>query len=151
MSSLRGPETYANSMKLILLTPPLLFLCGFRVCEKVCEKLEQLCNEHFSISHAQNSPQDYLDAHNSASANVGVGAMTWDNTVAAYAQNYANQRIGDCNLVHSGGPYGENLAKGSGTFTGSSATMVGGSSSAATILLAIMLGSDLTSEATCSK
>ncbi|KAE8674908.1 Basic form of pathoproteinsis-related protein 1 [Hibiscus syriacus] len=32
--------------------------------------------------------------------------MTWDNTVAAYAQNYANQRIGDCNLVHSGGPYG---------------------------------------------
>ncbi|KAK2987452.1 hypothetical protein RJ640_018589 [Escallonia rubra] len=73
------------------------------------------------LSHAQNSPQDYLDAHNSARANVGVGAMTWDNTVAAYAQNYANQRIGDCNLVHSGGPYGENLAKGSGTFTGTAA------------------------------
>ncbi|KAK3016508.1 hypothetical protein RJ639_007197 [Escallonia herrerae] len=46
MSSLRGPETYGNSMKLILLAPPLLFLCGFRVCEKVCEKLEQLCHEH---------------------------------------------------------------------------------------------------------
>jgi pathogenesis-related protein 1 len=33
--------------------------------------------------------------------------------------NYANSRKSDCNLVHSSGPYGENLAKGSsGTFTG---------------------------------
>ncbi|GJT38987.1 pathogenesis-related leaf protein 4-like protein [Tanacetum coccineum] len=43
--------------------------------------------------------------------------MTWNATVAAYAENYANQRLADCNLVHSGGPYGENLAEGSGTFT----------------------------------
>ncbi|XP_011016556.1 PREDICTED: pathogenesis-related protein 1B-like [Populus euphratica] len=27
--------------------------------------------------------------------------LTWDTTVQAYAQNYANQRAGDCNLVHS--------------------------------------------------
>ncbi|GFY90128.1 CAP (Cysteine-rich secretory proteins, Antigen 5, and Pathogenesis-related 1 protein) superfamily protein [Actinidia rufa] len=72
-------------------------------------------------SHAQNSPQDYLNAHNAARAEVNVGAMTWDNTVAAYAQNYANSRINDCNLVHSGGPYGENIAKGSGSFTGTAA------------------------------
>ncbi|KAM7470528.1 hypothetical protein LguiA_008711 [Lonicera macranthoides] len=78
-----------------------------------------LAMPHFSL--AQNSPQDYLDAHNSARAAVGVGPLVWDNTVAAYAQNYANQRIGDCNLVHSGGPYGENLAKGSGDFTGTAA------------------------------
>ncbi|KAL6347789.1 hypothetical protein AAG906_026318 [Vitis piasezkii] len=57
------------------------------------------------ISYAQNSPQDYLDAHNVARAEVGVESLTWDDTVAAYAQNYANQRFGDCNLVHSGGPY----------------------------------------------
>ncbi|KAJ6716441.1 CYSTEINE-RICH SECRETORY PROTEIN-RELATED [Salix koriyanagi] len=61
-------------------------------------------------SRAQDSPQDYLDAHNTARAAVGVGPLTWDTTVQAYAQNYANQRAGDCNLVHSGGPYGENLA-----------------------------------------
>ncbi|RZS05196.1 hypothetical protein BHM03_00035664 [Ensete ventricosum] len=63
---------------------------------------------------AQNSPQDFVDAHNSARAAVGVGSVSWDNNVAAYAQKYANQRIGDCQLVHSGGPYGENLFWGSG-------------------------------------
>ncbi|XVF00654.1 hypothetical protein REPUB_Repub04eG0019700 [Reevesia pubescens] len=72
-------------------------------------------------SHAQNSPQDYLNAHNTARAAVGVGPMTWDNTVATYAQNYANKRIGDCNLVHSGGRYGENLAWSSADLSGTNA------------------------------
>ncbi|KAG1348125.1 putative Pathogenesis-related protein [Cocos nucifera] len=35
--------------------------------------------------------------------------MTWDNSLARYALKYANTRAGDCRLVHSGGPYGENL------------------------------------------
>ncbi|GAB4838371.1 hypothetical protein Ancab_027905 [Ancistrocladus abbreviatus] len=70
-------------------------------------------------SLAQNSPQDYLNAHNTARAQVGVGPMTWDDNLATYAQNYANQRQSDCALTHSGGPYGENLAEGSGfDFTG---------------------------------
>ncbi|MCL6428460.1 CAP domain-containing protein, partial [Bacillus subtilis] len=42
--------------------------------------------------------------------------MTWDDQVAAYAQNYASQLAADCNLVHSHGQYGENLAEGSGDF-----------------------------------
>nr|BAW35445.1 PR-1-like protein [Sarracenia purpurea subsp. venosa] len=74
-----------------------------------------------NFSRAQNLPQDYVNAHNAARAQVGVGPISWDNNVAAYAQSYANSRIGDCNLVHSGGPYGENLAKGSGSFTGTAA------------------------------
>ena len=69
-------------------------------------------------SQAQNSILDYVNAHNVARAQVGVPNITWDNTVVTYAQNYANSRIGDCNLVHSNGNYGENLAKGSGSFTG---------------------------------
>ena len=72
-------------------------------------------------SCAQNSQQDYLNAHNTARSQVGVGAMTWDNTLATYAQNYANQRKADCNLVHSGGPYGENIAWGSPSLTGTGA------------------------------
>ncbi|KAK1300949.1 hypothetical protein QJS10_CPB13g00044 [Acorus calamus] len=68
-------------------------------------------------SQAQNSPQDFLDAHNAARAQVGVGPMSWSDTVAAYAQNYANQRAADCALEHSdsGGLYGENIFKGSGS------------------------------------
>ncbi|XP_031479911.1 pathogenesis-related protein PRB1-3-like [Nymphaea colorata] len=65
-------------------------------------------------THAQNSPQDFIAPHNASRAQVGVGPMVWNDTVAAYAQNYANQRISDCSLVHSGGPYGENLFWGSG-------------------------------------
>ncbi|KAL8137003.1 hypothetical protein V2J09_003004 [Rumex salicifolius] len=70
-------------------------------------------------SYGQNSNQDYLDPHNAARAAVGVDPMTWDDTVATYAQTYADSRDGDCTLVHStGGPYGENLATGtSSTFS----------------------------------
>ncbi|KAL5560889.1 hypothetical protein UlMin_030639 [Ulmus minor] len=70
------------------------------------------------LSKAQNTPQDYLRAHNTARSQVGVGPMTWDDKVAAYALNYANKHKGDCKLVHSGGPYGENLAASSGGLTG---------------------------------
>ncbi|XP_073270901.1 pathogenesis-related leaf protein 6-like [Primulina huaijiensis] len=74
-------------------------------------------SEH--LCRAQNSPQDFLNAHNAARAQVRVGPMTWDANVAAFAQRYVNSRLGDCNLVHSTNrPYGENLAKGSGDFTG---------------------------------
>ncbi|KAL0796898.1 hypothetical protein Bca101_068275 [Brassica carinata] len=53
---------------------------------------------------------------------VGVPNLVWDATVTSYALNYANARKSDCNLVHSTGPYGENLAKGSsGTFSAISA------------------------------
>ncbi|TVU40939.1 hypothetical protein EJB05_14425, partial [Eragrostis curvula] len=63
---------------------------------------------------AQNSAQDFVDLHNAARADVGVGPVSWDDNVAAYAKNYAAQRQGDCALVHSGGPYGENIMGGAG-------------------------------------
>ncbi|GJR34171.1 pathogenesis-related protein 1-like protein [Tanacetum coccineum] len=73
------------------------------------------------LSFAQNSPQDYINAHNAARREVGVGPMVWDERVASFAQNYANQRQADCQLVHSqNGPYGENLALGT-ELTGASA------------------------------
>ncbi|KAL3843832.1 hypothetical protein ACJIZ3_001235 [Penstemon smallii] len=73
-------------------------------------------------SSAQNSAQDYVNSHNTPRGQVGVGTVTWNTTLATYAQNYANQRITDCALTHSYGPYGENLAKGSNSaFSGVSA------------------------------
>ncbi|SMN21736.1 similar to Saccharomyces cerevisiae YJL079C PRY1 Protein of unknown function [Maudiozyma saulgeensis] len=44
--------------------------------------------------------------------------LTWSETLASYAQNYADSYDCSGNLVHSGGQYGENLAVGYGT-TGS--------------------------------
>ncbi|XP_059446996.1 pathogenesis-related protein 1-like [Corylus avellana] len=73
------------------------------------------------LSFAQDTQQDYLKAHNDARAAVGVGPLTWDDKVAGYARDYANKRIGDCNLVHSGGPYGENIAWGSADLSGTAA------------------------------
>ncbi|XP_054778823.1 pathogenesis-related protein 1-like [Prosopis cineraria] len=72
---------------------------------------------------AQDSPQDYVNAHNAARSQVGVPNIVWDDTVAAFAQNYANQRQGDCQLVHSGGggKYGENLAGSTGDLSGTAA------------------------------
>ncbi|KAL5787959.1 hypothetical protein ACOSP7_004908 [Xanthoceras sorbifolium] len=61
------------------------------------------------------------NAHNAARVQVGVANIVWDNTLESYALNYANSRKGDCNLVHLNGAYGENLAKGSGSFTGTAA------------------------------
>nr|GMD10007.1 pathogenesis-related protein 1A-like [Ipomoea batatas] len=51
---------------------------------------------------AQNSKEEYLDAHNPARAAVGVPPLKWDEEVAAYARSYAKERSGDCKLIHSG-------------------------------------------------
>ncbi|XP_074310356.1 pathogenesis-related protein 1A-like [Silene latifolia] len=80
---------------------------------------------HVQISHAQNSPQDYVNSHNYARFAVGVEPLYWDNQIAAYAEQYANERIGDCALQSSGSPYGENIAIGSGDFmTGEAAVQM---------------------------
>ncbi|EXC41379.1 hypothetical protein L484_000500 [Morus notabilis] len=65
--------------------------------------------------------KDFVDVHNVVRAEVGVGAITWNETLAAYALSYANQRIADCNMEHSGGPYGEHLAEGSWEMAGEEA------------------------------
>lgn len=73
------------------------------------------------ISYAQNSPQDYVNIHNKARSEVGVGPINWDTKLASYAQNYINKLKANCQMVHSKGPYGENLAWSSGDMTGTGA------------------------------
>lgn len=63
------------------------------------------------VALAQNTPQDILLVHNEARAEVGVGPLRWDETLMAYGRSYADKRVDDCELEHSGGPYGENLAE----------------------------------------
>uniref|UniRef100_K3ZXB0 SCP domain-containing protein n=2 Tax=Setaria italica TaxID=4555 RepID=K3ZXB0_SETIT len=69
----------------------------------------------FTPCAAQNSPQDFVKLHNAARAAVGVGPVSWNDNVAAFARSWAAKRAGDCRLVHSrGSGYGENLFGGSG-------------------------------------
>ncbi|KAK7363011.1 hypothetical protein VNO77_05139 [Canavalia gladiata] len=70
------------------------------------------------VGHGQNSPDDYVSAHNAARSEVDVPPLVWNETLANYAEEYANERRSECQLVHSNGPYGENLAWSSGDLSG---------------------------------
>ncbi|CAH9071543.1 unnamed protein product [Cuscuta epithymum] len=63
----------------------------------------------------------FVDGHNRARASVGVPPVSWNESVAAYAEAYAAQRAGDCEMEHSEGPYGENIAEGYGELKASDA------------------------------
>ncbi|KAL6911604.1 hypothetical protein ACP4OV_000409 [Aristida adscensionis] len=60
------------------------------------------------------APAAFLAPHNAARRAVGLRPLAWDERLAAYAWRYAAARSRDCALVHSGGPFGENLFRGSG-------------------------------------
>ncbi|XP_047333488.1 pathogenesis-related protein PR-1-like [Impatiens glandulifera] len=52
---------------------------------------------------------------NDARAIHDLPPLKWDVKLRQYAQRYARKRKEDCALVHSHGPYGENIFWGSGT------------------------------------
>uniref|UniRef100_A0A7N0V410 SCP domain-containing protein n=1 Tax=Kalanchoe fedtschenkoi TaxID=63787 RepID=A0A7N0V410_KALFE len=66
----------------------------------------------------QDGPRHLLDAHNAARAELGIQPIKWDRNVTRYARRYANTRRADCGLVHSNGPYGENIAMSTGDLSG---------------------------------
>ncbi|EEF40264.1 pathogenesis-related protein 1 [Ricinus communis] len=66
------------------------------------------------VSLAQNSQKDYVAAHNEVRAELGLGPVRWNEKLALYARKYIQTKVETCILEHSNGPYGENLAKGSG-------------------------------------
>ncbi|BFG15659.1 hypothetical protein CerSpe_019330 [Prunus speciosa] len=82
--------------------------------------MEGLCKNKISLAllliclvglaRAQDAPDDFVKPHNAARAAVGLDPLTWNESLADSAKNYANQRGGDCNLVHSNSSFGENLA-----------------------------------------
>ncbi|KAK1071202.1 hypothetical protein LTR74_003583 [Friedmanniomyces endolithicus] len=62
-----------------------------------------------SVSYNGNALQAaVLNSTNYYRAQHQAGALTWDDGLASYAQNYANK----CSWQHSNGQYGENLAEG---------------------------------------
>ncbi|KAF8392923.1 hypothetical protein HHK36_021163 [Tetracentron sinense] len=62
-----------------------------------------------------NIVQQYLVPHNLLRAKLGIPALQWSEQLANYANWWANQRKGDCALIHSDTNYGENIFWGSGS------------------------------------
>lgn len=56
--------------------------------------------------------QTILNIHNADRKKHSAPALTWNTTLASYAQKWSN----GCVFKHSGGPYGENLAEGYGSW-----------------------------------
>ncbi|KAL9224126.1 hypothetical protein vseg_000194 [Gypsophila vaccaria] len=61
------------------------------------------------------SPSQWLAPHNIARKSVGLPPLTWDPRLAYFAKSYGARRSTDCAMVHSNGPYGENMYWGSGS------------------------------------
>ncbi|KAL0545034.1 hypothetical protein IC582_020172 [Cucumis melo] len=52
---------------------------------------------------------EFLLAHNKVRLNVTHPLLNWDKKLARYARRWGMKRMNDCRMVHSYGPYGENL------------------------------------------
>ncbi|WOK98547.1 pathogenesis-related protein PRB1-2-like [Canna indica] len=70
------------------------------------------------VNHTQNGTtsavREFLSSHNQVRAILGESPIEWDRSLAKYARWWSRLRRADCAMVHSTGPYGENLFWGSG-------------------------------------
>ncbi|KAL0798221.1 hypothetical protein Bca101_053395 [Brassica carinata] len=73
-----------------------------------------LTTSHYKTLTRNTIQQQFLRPHNILRAKLRLPPLKWSNNLARYAGRWARTRRGDCNLIHSGGPYGENLFWGSG-------------------------------------
>lgn len=67
-----------------------------------------------TMSASSGFEEDILNAHNEKRALHGIQSLEWNETLVEYAADYAVSSFSCDNvtLVHSNGPYGENLAAG---------------------------------------
>ncbi|XP_043710092.1 pathogenesis-related protein 1A-like [Telopea speciosissima] len=103
------------SLPQLLLLPIGLMLCGTTLVlveGRVVHNVSPVV--HTQTNSETNFGKEMVDEHNAVRTSLGLVPLTWNETVAEYAQRYADQRSGDCQLVHSQGPYGENLYWASG-------------------------------------
>ncbi|RZC91397.1 hypothetical protein C5167_027461 [Papaver somniferum] len=52
---------------------------------------------------------EFISEHNAVRAKFSEQPLTWNSTLARYARRFASQRVGDCDMIHSNGPFGENI------------------------------------------
>ncbi|MBA0823533.1 hypothetical protein Goarm_020259 [Gossypium armourianum] len=61
------------------------------------------------INRSGTSNADFLSTHNAVRLLIGHSPLTWNDAIAYFAEQWARKRVNDCELIHSGGLYGENL------------------------------------------
>uniref|UniRef100_A0A2N9GP97 SCP domain-containing protein n=1 Tax=Fagus sylvatica TaxID=28930 RepID=A0A2N9GP97_FAGSY len=59
--------------------------------------------------HHKALSKEFLSAHNKIRRLYNEPPLKWDRKLARYARRWASKRFLDCRMVHSYGPYGENL------------------------------------------
>ncbi|XP_030451416.2 pathogenesis-related protein 1C [Syzygium oleosum] len=55
------------------------------------------------------SPREFIQAHNKVRLGLGEPPLKWDKSLAKYSRRFASKRAADCKMIHSYGPYGENI------------------------------------------
>ncbi|TAQ88471.1 hypothetical protein B7494_g3186 [Chlorociboria aeruginascens] len=82
----------------------------------------------YAVPPPNASPTDYISSaifyHNVHRANHSAAAVTWDDTLASYAQGVAQTCVFAHNLDAGGGNYGQNIAANGGSDTTANADLV---------------------------
>ncbi|RIA04149.1 hypothetical protein BRARA_K01652 [Brassica rapa] len=94
----------------IVITTPLPSLSS----QTPSNKTPTLTSSQYKSLTRNTIQQQFLRPHNALRAKLHLPPLKWSNSLARYATRWARTRRGDCDLIHSGGPYGENLFWGSG-------------------------------------
>ncbi|KAI1258441.1 CAP domain-containing protein [Xylariaceae sp. FL1019] len=89
----------------ILTSPAIAAVVTITASPTIPSTVPQYTDEAKFTSAILNSTNFYRDEYNAS-------ALVWNTTLEHYASEYVNSTGDDCTFEHSGGPYGENLAKG---------------------------------------
>ncbi|PQQ10140.1 pathogenesis-related protein PRB1-2-like [Prunus yedoensis var. nudiflora] len=88
------------------------FLLAF-LCINIWLQATEAHRYQFRVETA--NAHDFLRVHNNARKKIGLPTLEWDEKLAEFARFYANLRaVSGCRMIHSNGPYGENIFWGGG-------------------------------------
>lgn len=108
------PKTLIFLIIIIVITTPLPSLSFQFPSNKTPITSTLTSSDQYKTLTRNTIQQQFLRPHNILRAKLRLPPLKWSNSLASYASRWARTRRGDCNLIHSGGPYGENLFWGSG-------------------------------------
>lgn len=87
----------------------ILFFFALTLIFTSCGSDDDNGGEETSEGIADEVIAEILTAHNAYRSDVGISDLTWSDELEASAQAWADQLGQDCQLVHSGGEFGENI------------------------------------------